>query len=105
MAKQLDGKSLSEKIELMNQNPYMYKTRLNEDGTVTAYCGCHCLQRRTKKPETNKPPSAYGCAAGAALHSLKIALGIEARIKSIDYPQINERDAYMPFVFEVLENA
>jgi len=103
LTQELAGKPLSEKIELMNKNKHMYKTVLNEDGTITAYCGCHCLQRRHKNPETAKSPSAYGCAAGAALYNLKAALGVKAKIKSIDYPQEGDDKKKMTFTFEIVE--
>jgi hypothetical protein len=99
LGKELEGKPISEKIKIMNQNMHMYKTRLNEDGTVTAYCGCHCLQHRVTKPKTAKKPSAYGCAAGAALHNLKIALGVKANIRSIDYPREGDDKRHMTFTF------
>ena len=102
LAEELAGKPLAEKIELMNQNDHMYRTKLNDDGTITAYCGCHCLQRRVKKPETAKLPSAYGCAAGAALHNLKTALCVNAKIKSIDYPKEGDGKEDMTFVFEIV---
>ncbi|MCL2498783.1 MAG: hypothetical protein FWE90_00425 [Defluviitaleaceae bacterium] len=103
MAEQLVGKPLAEKIKQLNQNEHIYKTELNPDGTVTAYCGCHCLQYRTAKVKKIKPPSHYGCAAGAAFQNLKIALGGKAKIKSIDYPQPDDGKNYMSFVFEVME--
>ena len=34
LAKELAGKTLSEKIVLMNKNNHIYRTRLNEDGTM-----------------------------------------------------------------------
>lgn len=103
LKQELAGKPLSEKIELMNKNEHMYKTRLNDDGTITAYCGCHCLQNRITKPDTEKAPSAYGCAAGAALYNLRTALGVKAKIKSIDYPQKGDGKKSMTFTFEVVE--
>ena len=99
---ELAGKPLAQKIELMNKNGHMYKTELNADGTITAYCGCHCLQRRHKNPESSKAPSFYGCAAGAALYNIKTALGVKARIKSIDYPQKDDGKEHMSFVIEVI---
>lgn len=103
LARELADKLLSEKVDLMNKNPHMYPTRYNDDGTITAYCGCHCLQYRIDKPETAKSPSAYGCAAGAALYNLKTALGVKAKIKSIDYPQQDDSKKSMTFTFEVVE--
>jgi len=81
----------------------MYPTRLNDDGTITAYCGCDCLKHRYKNPNAAKAPSAYGCAAGAALSNLKTALGVKARIKSIDYPQEGDGKKHMTFVFEIVD--
>ena len=98
---QLAGKPIAEKIALMNKNDHMYPTRLNSDGTITAWCGCHCLQHRISKPETEKHPMAYGCAAGAALYNLKTALDVSAKIKSIDYPKKNDGVEQMTFVFEI----
>ena len=98
---ELAGKSLAEKIELMNKNGHMYKTELNADGTITAYCGCHCLQRRYKNPESSNAPSFYGCAAGAALYNIKTALGVKAHIKSIDYPQKDDGKKHMTFKIEI----
>ena len=102
LAQELAGKSLSEKIELMNKNEHMFKSHLNEDGTITAVCTCHCLQHRITKPERAMPPSAYGCSAGAALYNLKTALGIKAKIKSIDYPQDGDGKMHMTFTFEIV---
>ena len=102
LKKQLEGKPIDEKIDLMNKNGHMYPTRLNDDGTITAWCGCHCLQHRISKPETAKHPLAYGCAAGAALYNLKTALGVSAKIKSIDYPKENDSVEKMTFVFETV---
>jgi len=99
---ELDGLTIAEKIDRMNKNGHVYPTRLNADGTITARCGCHCLQYRYQKPETAKAPSAYGCAAGAALANLKTALGVNARIKSIDYPQPGDGKKHMEFVFEII---
>jgi hypothetical protein len=100
---ELSGKPLAEKIELMNKNGHMYKTELNADGTITAYCGCHCLQRRYKNPESSKAPSFYGCAAGAALYNIRTALGVKAQIKSIDYPQKDDGKKDMAFNIEIIE--
>jgi len=99
---ELAGMTIPEKLEIMNKNEHIYKTELNEDGTITAYCGCHCLQRRAKDPKKAKPPSAYGCAAGAALSNLKTALGVNAKIKSIDYPKDGDGKWGMTFVFEIV---
>jgi hypothetical protein len=105
-AKELTG-SLAEKIARLNEGPHFFFFYLNGDGTITAYCGCHCLQYRIEQPEKNevktKTPSTYGCAAGAAFQNIKKALGIEARIKSIDYPQEGDGKKYMTFVIEVIE--
>ena len=106
-AKTLTG-SLAEKIAHLQKDPHMYRMELNDDGTITAYCGCHCLQAITdeshKKCDVRtKIPSAYGCAAGAAFHNIKKALGVNARIKSIDYPQEGDGRNYMPFVIEVID--
>ena len=81
----------------------------NDDGTITAYCSCHCLQYRIDEPDKEDVklresiPSAYGCAAGAAFHNIKKALSINARIKSIDYPKEGDGKKYMPFVIEIIE--
>jgi len=102
---QIAGMSIADKIQQMNTNPYMYRTRLNEDGTITATCCCHCLQYR-KNPDTwhcSVLPYHYGCAAGAALYNLKKALDVKARIKSIDYPQNDDGKMEMTFTFEILE--
>jgi len=100
---ELGGLTIAEKIDRMNKNGHIYPTRLNSDGTITARCGCDCLKERYKNPDAAKAPSAYGCAAGAALANLKTALGVKARIKSIDYPQAGDGKRYMEFVFEILE--
>ena len=105
-AKKLTG-SLTEKVAHLNEDDHFYKVELNDDGTITAYCYCHCLQYRIEEPEKKcevktKTPSAYGCAAGAAFCNIKMALGIDARIKSIDYPQEGDGRKYMPFVIEVM---
>jgi len=104
LAQELAGKPLAEKIELMNQNEHMFETRLNEDGTITVYCYCHCLQHRFNNPDTAKLPSAYGCAAGAHLYILKTALGVKAKIKSIDYPQENDGKQHMTFTVEIIDD-
>ena len=107
-AKVLKG-SLAEKIARLNEDAHFYKLELNDDGTITAYCVCHCLQYRIDEPGKEDVklkesiPSAYGCAAGAAFHNIKLALGINARIKSIDYPKEGDGKKYMPFVIEVIE--
>ena len=105
-AKELTG-SLAEKIAWLKENAPMYGVELNDDGTITAYCRCHCLQWRIEEPEREvvriKTPSAYGCSAGAAFHNIKTALGINARIKSIDYPQEGDGKMHMSFVIEVIE--
>ena len=107
-AKELTG-SLAEKVARLNESGQFYKVEINDDGTITAYCGCHCLQYRIDAPDKDdvklreKIPSAYGCAAGAAFHNIKKALGVNARIKSIDYPQKGDGRNYMPFVIEVIE--
>ena len=107
-AKELTG-SLVEKVACLNQSSQFYKIELNDDGTITAYCGCHCLQYRIDEPDKEdvklreKIPSAYGCAAGAAFHNIKKALGANARIKSIDYPQKGDGRNYMPFVIEIMD--
>jgi len=107
-AKELTG-SLAEKVKSLNENGQFYKLDLNDDGTITAYCGCHCLQYRIDKPDKEdvklreEIPSAYGCAAGAAFHNIKLALGVNARIKSIDYPIEGDGRKHMSFVIEVLE--
>ena len=106
-AKELTG-SIAEKVARLHESG-QYGVELNDDGTITAYCGCHCLQYRIDKPDKDdvklreKIPSAYGCAAGAAFHNIKKALGINARIKSIDYPQEGDGRNYMPFVIEILD--
>ena len=100
---ELDGKSLNEKIKLMNQNEHMFKSHLNEDGTITVYCYCHCLQHRFNNPKCAKSPSAYGCAAGAHLALIKDALGAKVKMKSIDYPQENDGKQFMTCMFEVVE--
>ena len=105
-AKELTG-SLAEKIARLKEDGH-FGVELNDDGTITAYCYCHCLQYRIEEPEKRcevktKTPSAYGCAAGAAFHNIKMALGINAKIKSIDYPKEGDGRKYMPFVIEVLE--
>ena len=106
-AKELVG-SLAEKVARLNASGQFYKVELNDDGTITAYCGCHCLQYRIDEPGKedvklrDRIPSAYGCAAGAAFHNIKKALGINARIKSIDYPKEGDGRKYMPFVIEVM---
>ena len=105
-AQELTG-SLAEKIARLQEDYHMYGVELNSDGTITAYCGCHCLQFRIDEPEREvvrtKTPSAYGCSAGAAFHNIKMALGVNARIKSIDYPKEGDGRNYMPFVIEVME--
>ena len=107
-AKTLAG-SLAEKIAHLNEDDRFYKIELNDDETITAYCGCHCLQYRIDKPDKEDVKlresilSAYGCAAGAAFHNIKMALGINARIKSIDYPKKGDGRKYMPFVIEVID--
>ena len=107
-AKELTG-SLDEKLVCLNEDPHFYNLELNDDGTITAYCGCHCLQYRIDEPNKEdvklreKIRSAYGCAAGAAFYNIKRALGINARIKSIDYPQEGDGKKYMSFVIEVIE--
>ena len=104
--KELRG-SLAEKVARLKEDNHMYKIELNDDGTITAYCACHCLQWRLEEPEREvvriKTPSAYGCSAGAAFHNIKKALGINARIKSIDYPQEGDGIKYMPFVIEIID--
>ena len=102
LAQELADMPLSEKIDLMNKNEHMFKSHLNEDGTVTAECCCHCLQYRITKPERAKSPSAYGCSAGAALYNLKTALGIKAKLKSIDYPRDGDGKTHMAFTFEIV---
>ena len=107
-AKELTG-SLEEKIAHLNGSGQFYKLELNDNGTITAYCRCHCLQYRIDKPDTEDVklreaiPSVYGCAAGAAFYNIKRTLGINARIKSIDYPQKNDGRKYMPFVIEIMD--
>ncbi|MCL2605198.1 MAG: hypothetical protein FWD90_12025 [Defluviitaleaceae bacterium] len=102
MAKELAGMTLTEKIKRLNQNEHIYWVELNKDDTITAYCGCHCLQHRVTKPKTARPPSYYGCAAGAAFQNLKIALGVDMKIKSVDYPQPGSPEKSMTFIIEVL---
>ncbi|MDR0325328.1 MAG: hypothetical protein LBI19_04435 [Oscillospiraceae bacterium] len=101
---ELAGKPLPEKIEALNQNKHFYDCHLNEDGTVTAYAGCHCLQHRAKGTKPEKTPSAYGCAAGAAFQNIRDALDVKgkARMKSIDYPVKGDGKGTLSFVFEVL---
>ena len=107
-AKELTG-SLAEKVASLNESGQFYKVELNDDGTIAAFCGCHCLQYRIDKPDKEdvklreEIPSAYGCAAGAAFHNIKLALCINARIKSIDYPKEGDGRKFMPFVIEVLD--
>lgn len=102
---ELAGMSIAEKIEKMNENPHIHSTRLNEDGTITAICGCHCLQARNNADvwHTSALPLHYGCSAGAALASLKKALNVKARIKSIDYPKSGDSKTLMEFTFEIIE--
>ena len=99
--------TLAEKIAWLKENAHMYGVELNDDGTITAYCRCHCLQGRINAPEKDvvrtKTPSAYGCSAGAAFHNITKALGIQARIKSIDYPQEGDDKNHMTFVIEITE--
>lgn len=106
-AQELTG-SLAEKIERLNKDAHFYEVELNDNGTITAYCSCHCLRWRVDEPTRSDviaktTPSAYGCAAGAAFHNIKKALGIKAKIKSIDYPQDGDGKKYMQFVIEVIE--
>ena len=107
-ARTLKG-SLVEKMERLNQDSHFYKLDLKDDGTITAYCSCHCLQHRIDKPDKEDVklresiPSTYGCAAGAAFYNIKKALGINARIKSIDYPKEGDGRKYMPFVIEIID--
>jgi hypothetical protein len=96
-------KPLALKLELLQKTDHMYRHHLNDDGTVTVYCGCHCLQHRVNKPGAAKLPLAYGCAAGAALQNFKIALGVNIKIKSIDYPKKDDGKIPMAFIFEVAE--
>jgi len=103
LGQSLEGKSLSEKIDVMNQNEHMFKSHLNEDGTITVYCFCHCLQHRFNNPENAKASSAYGCAAGAHLAIIKSALGVKLKIKSVDYPQKNDGKQFMTCVLEVID--
>ena len=103
LARELRGRPLAEKVELANQNGHIYRHHLNEDGTITAYCFCHCLQDRYNKTKPVKLPSEYGCAAGAAFHNLQIALGVKGRITSIDYPRDGDGKKFMTFTFEVVE--
>ena len=106
-AKMLTG-SLAKKVARLNESGQFYKLELNDDGTITAYCSCHCLQYRIDEPEKadvklkESIPSAYGCAAGAAFHNIKKALGINARIKSIDYPKEGDGRKDMPFLIEII---
>ena len=106
-AKTLTG-PLAEKIARLKEDGH-YRVELNNDGTITAYCGCHCLQYRVDAPDKEDVklresiPSAYGCAAGAAFHNIRMALGINAKIKSIDYPQEGDGKRHMSFVMEVIE--
>ena len=104
-AQELTG-SLAEKIARLKEEYHMYKVELNDDGTITALCRCHCLQGRINAPEKDvirtKTPSAYGCSAGAAFHNITKALGIKAKIKSIDYPQEGDGKMHMSFVIEVI---
>ena len=103
LGQSLEGKSLSEKIEMMNRNEHMFKSYLNDDGSITVDCFCHCLQHRFNNPENAKSSSSYGCAAGAHLAIIKSALGVKLKIKSIDYPQESDGKQSMTCVFEVIE--
>ena len=94
-------KPLPMKIDLLKDLGHMYRHQVNEDGTITVFCFCHCLSLRSKKPP--KPPSYYGCAAGAALQNFKIALGTKVKIKSINYPSENHGDEPISFIMEIAE--
>jgi hypothetical protein len=99
---ELADKLLPDKIKSLSEKDY-YGCRLNEDGTITAYAGCHCLQHRAKGTKPAKIPSAYGCAAGAAFQNLRTALDVPVRLKSIDYPAEGDGKDYLSFTLEIVE--
>lgn len=78
------GKTLPEKIQLLQSTKYMSKIRQNEDGTVTVGNGCHLCVLKKLKPPYPASSTLFGCSAGGALHNYQVALGIKLKLKSID---------------------
>lgn len=97
-----EGKSLDEKIKLLNNTQYLKNVVINEDGTVSSEVACHCTTLRAHKFLAT--PSLYGCAAGASVYNYEIALGTKLKLKSYGASQ-NCTDKRRPcsFTFAIAE--
>jgi len=95
-----DGKSLDEKIKLLNNTHYLNNVVSNEDGTFSSEVACHCTTLRAHKFIAT--PSLYGCAAGASVYNYEIALGTKLKLKSYGAAP-NSTDDRRPcsFAFEI----
>ncbi len=95
------GKSLSEKIKLLNNTQYLKNVVQNEDGTISSQVACHCTTLRAHKFVTL--PSLYGCAAGASVYNYEIALGTKLKLKSYGAsPNSTDKRRPCSFTFEIV---
>ena len=96
------GKSLDEKIKLLNNTQCLSNVEQDKNGTIKAEVACHCTTLRAYKFLAT--PSLYGCAAGAALYNYQIALGTKLKLKSYG-ASVNFTEKRRPcsFTFEIAE--
>ena len=124
IGKELAGKTLSEKIDFINNDPDLTHITLNDDNTLTITMsfqgngeyGCACsaaVKNGVRVSDLASDKSAAGrvmplsycvCCAGSCRRHLQLKLGVELKTKEIISSPINSRgEKPCRFILEIVE--